>query len=43
MTRALKPRNKIRFVDGTIIKMKDGIVKSLKWDKVNAIVCSWIL
>lgn len=43
MTRALKARNKIGFVDGTKIKDKKDIVKSLKWYHVNAIVCSWIM
>lgn len=37
MTRALKSQNKIGFVDGTIVKQKDDIVKSLKWDCVNVI------
>lgn len=43
MTRALKARNKQGFIEGTELKDKTDTTKSLKWDRVNAIVCSWIL
>lgn len=43
MIRALKGRNKVGFVDGTFAKPKDDETKLLKWDRVNAIVCSWLL
>lgn len=43
MIRALKARNKIGLVEGTNIKDKKDAISSLKWDRLNAIVCSWIL
>lgn len=43
MIRALKGRNKLGFVDGTLKKPVDDETKSKKWDRANAIVCSWIL
>lgn len=43
MIRALKARNKIGFVDGTIVKDKTDNSNSIKSDKVNEIMCSWIL
>ena len=43
MTRALKARNKKGFIEGTEIQDKKDPVRSLKWVRVNAIVCSWIL
>ena len=43
MTRALKARNKQGFIEGTELKDNKDAIKSLKWDRVNAIVCSWIL
>ncbi|XP_023743339.1 uncharacterized protein LOC111891514 [Lactuca sativa] len=43
MTRALKARNKQGFIEGTELKDNKDAIKSLKWDRVNAIVCSWIV
>lgn len=43
MTRCLKGRNKLGFVDGSIAKPSDDNTKIVKWERVNAMVCSWIL
>ena len=54
MTRALKGRNKLGFVDGTITQPRTPSVsiasasesenaKLLKWERTNAVVCSWLL
>lgn len=43
MTRSLKGRNKLGFVDGSVIKPIDNTIKCLKWERANAVVCSWIL
>lgn len=43
MTRSLKGRNKLGFADGSIKKPKDDESKILKWERANAVVCSWIL
>lgn len=43
MTRSLKGRNKLGFVDGTIKRPTEDEIKIRKWDRVNAIVCSWVL
>ncbi|KAI3781841.1 hypothetical protein L2E82_11867 [Cichorium intybus] len=43
MTRSLKGRNKLGFVDGSVIKPTDDNAKILKWERANAVVCSWIL
>lgn len=43
MVRALKARNKLGFVDGTVSKPVKDPVKESKWERANAITCSWIL
>lgn len=43
MTRSLKARNKLGFVDRTVIKDSTDELKSLIWERVNVVVCSWIL
>lgn len=43
ITRSLKGRNKLAFVDGTLPRASEDDVKIRKWDRANAIVCSWIL
>lgn len=43
MIRALKGRNKWGFIDGTCYKPKDDETRTLKWDIVNVVVCSWLL
>lgn len=43
MTRGLKARNKLGFVDGTITREKNDDTKSSKWERVNAVVCNWLL
>jgi len=43
MTRVLKARNKFGFIDLSVLKSKDNNTKALKWERVNATVCSWIL
>lgn len=41
-TRALTIRNKLVFVNGNFEKPTDN-VKSVKWDRINAVVVSWLL
>ncbi|XP_023734895.1 uncharacterized protein LOC111882761 [Lactuca sativa] len=43
MSRALKARNKLGFIDGTFQKTKVDESKSSKWDRANAVVCFWLL
>lgn len=43
MTRALKGRNKLGFAEGSVFKPTDDISECLKWERANAVVCSWIL
>lgn len=43
MTRALKAKNKHCFVDGTVTKVENDPIKSLKWERANVVVCSWLL
>lgn len=43
MIRSLKDRNKLGFVNGTIKNDTTDLIKSFKWERVNFIVCSWIL
>lgn len=43
MTTSLKRRNKLGFMDGPVKKDYDNNLKSLKWERVNLVVCSWIL
>lgn len=43
MTRALKARNKKGFIEGIEVQDKKDPIRYLKWDRVNAIVCSLIL
>nr|KAJ0213000.1 hypothetical protein LSAT_V11C400157850 [Lactuca sativa] len=43
MSRALKARNKLGFVDGTCKKSSVDASKQIKWDRANAVVCSWLL
>ncbi|KAI3499188.1 hypothetical protein L1887_34981 [Cichorium endivia] len=42
MMRSLKGRNKLGFIEGTILKPDDP-AKLLKWERANSVVCSWIL
>ncbi|KAI3688864.1 hypothetical protein L2E82_46759 [Cichorium intybus] len=42
MMRSLKGRNKLGFVEGSIVKPDDP-AKLLKWERANSVVCSWIL
>lgn len=42
MIRSLKGRNKLGFVEGSVVKPDDP-AKLLKWERANAVVCSWIL
>ncbi|KAL7593528.1 uncharacterized protein LOC111904273 [Lactuca sativa] len=43
MSRALRARNKLGFVDGSFQKTKVDESKSSKWDRANVVVCSWLL
>lgn len=43
MLRSLKARNKLGFIDGTLKNPTDDPNISLKWERANAVVCSWIL
>ena len=43
MIRALKARNKLGFTDGTVTKPVNDSVKASKWERANAVICSWIL
>ena len=52
MTRALKGRNKLGFVDGTItrpvlpaisVSSESKNLKIQKWERANAVVCYWLL
>ena len=42
MIRALKARNKLGFTDGTVVEPKNDPAKELKWERANAVTCSWI-
>lgn len=42
-TLALETKNKLGFIDGTVIKSDDDEVLSKQWDRCNAVVLSWIL
>lgn len=43
MIRILKAINKLGLVDGIVVKDSTDELKSLKWERANVIVCSWIL
>ncbi|XP_052622644.1 uncharacterized protein LOC111911314 [Lactuca sativa] len=43
MVRSLKARNKLGFVEGIVKKDSTDELKSSKWERANAVVCSWIL
>lgn len=43
MTRALKAKNKLGFVEGTVTKVENDPIKSLKCEIANVAVCSWLL
>lgn len=43
MTRALKGRNKLGFAEGSVAKPVGDVTKCQKWERANAVVCSWIL
>ena len=43
MSRALRARNKVGFVDGTFKKADVDEAKKPKWDRANVVVCSWLL
>lgn len=43
MSRGLKARNKLGFVDGTLTLEKTKSSKASKWERVNAVVHNWIL
>ena len=43
ISRALKARNKLGFIDGTLKKTSVDESKKTKWDRANAVVCSWLL
>lgn len=43
MLGALKSRNKLGFVDNTFPKPKEDETKICKWERVNDVVCSWLL
>lgn len=43
MTKALKGRNKLGFVEGSVVKPVGDVTKCQKWERANAVVCSWIL
>ncbi|XP_052626898.1 uncharacterized protein LOC128133479 [Lactuca sativa] len=43
ISRALKARNKLGFIDGTLKKTSVDESKKSKWDRANAVVCSWLL
>ena len=43
MTRALKSRYKLGFVEGTVVRPTDDPIKQSKWERANVVVCSWIL
>ena len=43
MSRGLKARNKLGFVDGTLTLEKTDVSKTSKWERVNVVVCNWIL
>jgi len=44
---ALKAKNKLMFIDGTLQKPKpkegDDLSELQAWEKVNSMICSWIL
>ncbi|XP_023756901.1 uncharacterized protein LOC111905437 [Lactuca sativa] len=43
ISRALKARNRLGFVDGTFKRSKVDDSKQAKWDRANAVFCSWLL
>ncbi|KAL7606770.1 hypothetical protein Lser_V15G19081 [Lactuca serriola] len=43
MSRSLRARNKLGFVDGTLKKNDVDEIKNSKWDRTNVVVCSWLL
>lgn len=43
MLRVLKVRNKVGFIDGTLKKSSNPDTKTLKWERTNDVVYSWIL
>ena len=43
ISKALKARNKLGFVDGTCKKSSVDDSKKTKWDRANVVVCSWLL
>ncbi|KAK1411971.1 hypothetical protein QVD17_32863 [Tagetes erecta] len=43
MELALKVKNKLGFIDGTVVKTLDDPVLGNQWDRCNSVVLSWIL
>ncbi|XP_023754962.1 uncharacterized protein LOC111903417 [Lactuca sativa] len=43
ISRALKARNKLGFIDGSLKKTSVDESKQSKWDRANVVVCSWLL
>ena len=43
MMRSLTARNKLAFINGNLKKPTDDPIKSLKWERANDVVSSWIL
>ncbi|KAI3673322.1 hypothetical protein L6452_39439 [Arctium lappa] len=43
MTLALETKNKLGFIDGTVIRSVENDVLGKQWDRCNSVVLSWIL
>ncbi|XP_016487567.1 uncharacterized protein LOC107807658 [Nicotiana tabacum] len=42
MKNALRPKNKLGFVNGSITKPKDGTLEANSWETCNSMIISWI-
>nr|XP_043620989.1 uncharacterized protein LOC122592753 [Erigeron canadensis] len=43
MTLALETKNKVGFIDGSVVKNEEDEILSKQWDRCNSVVLSWIL
>ncbi|KAJ0557342.1 putative retrotransposon Copia-like protein [Helianthus annuus] len=41
MSLALRVKNKIGFIDGTIVKLDDNDILATQWDMCNSVVLTW--
>ncbi|KAJ0908450.1 putative retrotransposon gag domain, retrotransposon Copia-like protein [Helianthus annuus] len=41
MSLALRVKNKIGFIDGTIVKLEDNDILATQWDRCNSVVLTW--